>query len=643
MKKLLFLVSFCFMVCCSSKNEPSGVRSTGVSDSTLVYYNLSKEKSLSLQEKLRAINASYKKLKDPVVDSLYGYVLDEKSMLHFSLGQYDSLLKYSDLLVSQRDKIGKASLLAEHYYLRGYYFAEIEHHYFKAVENYSRSKEYYQSLNDSVGVGDNLMNIGIIQKNNNDFFGSKETLTDALKFLKSPADRANCYNTLATNHRKLLNFSDAVKYYQKAIGTTQSNIDKLIYENNLAASYIDSKAYDDAIDLLGRIANDSTLKKHQKEYARVLDNLAYAKWLAGSSVWEDEFQKPLTIRINKGDKRGQIASYTHMGEFYGAASLEKSKVYFDSVIRLSKSLKIPRAEKDALKQLMKLLPADVGMKNRYVFLQDSLYEQELKVKTQFAKYRYDDRFKQESILRLEKENAERKLEVVEQRNQKIISYSGFALLLFVSVFAGFYLVQRARHLKQENRTVKIEATYETEAELSRKLHDDFAGKLNHAMVLLQNGAQRTEVLNVVDGLYNQSRDFSREINDVDTGPKFKEVLFGMLSGYGRNAQLLVTGSLEVEWDSLSALTKKTLYKVLQELMINMQKHSGATVVSIHFEQLKKKLVISYTDNGNGATKSSLNNKNGLWNTEKRIQAIKGSLTFDSDKGDGFRAQIEIPN
>ena len=75
----------------------------------------------------------------------------------------------------------------------------------------------------------------------------------------------------------------------------------------------------------------------------------------------------------------------------------------------------------------------------------------------------------------------------------------------------------------------------------------------------------------------------------------------------------------------------------------MQKHSGATVVSIHFEQLKKKLVISYADNGNGATKSSLNNKNGLWNTEKRIQAIKGSLTFDSDKGDGFRAQIEIPN
>ncbi|MUH34269.1 hypothetical protein D9O36_00290 [Zobellia amurskyensis] len=613
------------------------------SDSTLFYYNLSKDRSLSIKERQEAINKSYQKLDGMVTDSLYGYVLDQKSMLHFTLGEYDSLLGYSDVLLSHRAQIDKAVLFGEHYYLRGYYFAEIKHDYFKAVENYSSSKEYFLRVNDSSQVGENLINIGIIQKNNNDFFGSKETLTDALKFLKAPVKRANCYNTLATNHRKLLNFSDAITYYQKAISITESDNDRVIYENNLAANYIDSKAFDKAIVVLSRLVNDSTLKQNQKEYARVLDNLAYARWLAGSPVNEDEFNNALAIRIEKGDKRGQIASHSHLGEFYRNKSPLKSKVHFDSVIQLSKSLNIPRAEKDALKQLMRLLPADVGLKNRYVFLQDSIYDQELKVKTQFAKYRYDDRFKQESILRLEKENAEHQLEVVEERNRKIVSYAGLALVLFVSVFAGFYLVQRARHLKRENRTVKIEATYETEAELSRKLHDDFAGKLNHAMVLLQNGADNAEVLNVVDGLYSQSRDFSREINDVDTGSKFKEVLFGMLSGYCRSAQLVVTGSLEVEWDNLSALTKKTLYKVLQELMINMQKHSGASVVSIHFEQLKKKLVISYVDNGNGATKSNLNNKNGLWNTEKRIQAINGSLTFDSEKGDGFRAQIEIPN
>ena len=631
------------MASCTSRNDQGMVQSGEVLDSTLFYYNLSKDKSLSLIDRNSNALKSYQKIKNSIKDSLYGQVLYQKNLLHLISKEYDSLRFYNDVLLSNSLNVDKASVLGEQYYLMGYYFAEIAHDYNKAIENYSLSKEYFMRVKDSSLVGENLMNIGIIQKNNNDFFGSKETLTDALIFLKNPAKRANCYNTLATNHRKLLNFSDAIDYYQKAIHTAESKTDKLIYENNLAANYIDNKEFDKAVTLLVEISKDSVISKNPKEYARVLDNLAYAKWLSGVSIKSNEFEQPLKIRVQKKDKRGKIASYTHLGEFYSNDNPRIARAYFDSVIQLSKSLKIPRAEKDALKFVMQLSPTNIEIRNRYVFLQDSIYDQELKVKTQFAKYRYDDKLKQESILNLEKENVEHQLEVVKERNQKIISYTGLALILFISAFAGFFSIQRAKRLKQENRTAKMEAIYETEADLSRKLHDDFAGKLNHAMVLLQNGSDNTDVLNVVDDLYNQSRDFSRKINDVDTGPKFKEVLFSMLSSYCKNTQLIVTGSADIDWLILSDITKKTLYKVLQELMINMQKHSAASVVSIHFERTKTKLKINYTDNGNGATKSSLNNKNGLWNTEKRILAINGSLTFDSEKGDGFKAQIEIPN
>ena len=642
LKKLVFLIIGCLIVACTSRNEST--RTSGlVSDSTTLEYNISKNRKLPIEQRKEAINKSYQDLKNHVDDSLYEYVLDQKSLLHFTAGEYDSLVYYSNLLLNHNSKNENASLLAEHYYLLGYYFAEIKHDFYKGVESYSLSKEYYTKLNDSSQIGENLLNIGVIQKNNNDFFGSKETLTDALRYLKQPDKRANCYNTLATNHRKLLNFSDAVNYYQKAIDITDSDKSRLIYKNNLAASYIDDNELGKAIELLSRIKKDSVIKTTSKELARVQDNLAYAKWLSGESISSNAFEKPLKIRIKAKDERGQMASYSHLGEFYSKEDPRKAKAYFDSVIQLSNALKIPRAEKDALRQLMKLVPNDIKVKDRYVLLQDSLYDQELKVKTQFAKYRYDDTLKQESILRLENKNAENQLEVAEQRNQKLISYSGLAFVLVLSVCGVFFFIQRARRLKQQSRTAKIEATYETEAEFSRKLHDDFAGKLNHAMVLLQNGSDTTEVLNVVDGLYSQSRDFSRKINDVDTGSRFKEVLFGMLSSYGKNTQLLVTGSKEVDWNILSDLTKKTLYKVLQELMINMQKHSGASIVSLDFEQTKTRLKILYADNGNGAAKSSLNNKNGLWNTEKRILAINGSLTFDSEKGEGFRAQVKIPN
>lgn len=601
---------------------------------------------MELSKRKQEIDKAFLLAKKLPTDSLYAQILYRKSSIHFALGQYDSLLFYNKLSLEHSAKTDNYQMLSYQYYLMGYYYSEVRNMTDSAFYNYNLSKNYFLKVQDSSRVGKNLVILGTIQKNKNDYFGSKETLTEALQYLNPEKDMdfiARCYNTLATDHRKLLNYEDAIFYYDKAIKYTSSASNKFAFENNLATAYIDNKEYDKAISLLSTLSTDSLLAKDQKLYARVLDNLAYAKWLLYGNVKEREFTEPLRMRVKNKDSRGLIASYTHLMEYYGTENPEKSKAYYDSVVRLSKKLKIPRAERDVLKYLMNLEPANVKVRDRYVFLQDSLYEQELRVKTQFAKYKYDDKLNQESILRLEKENAERKLEVAQQRNQKLISYGVAGFLTLISGFGIYYFVQRSRRFKQQSKTAKLEATYETEAELSRKLHDDFGGKLNHAMLLLQNGGATDEVLNLMDGLYNQSRNFSRKINDVDTGANYKQVLLGMMGNYCSETKLIITGSTEVDWAKISVLTKKTLYRVLQELMINMQKHSGATLVSISFEQGVKTLKVDYIDNGVGATKEELNVKNGLWNTEKRILAIGGTIIFDSKKGHGFEAHIEISN
>ncbi len=263
-----------------------------------------------------------------------------------------------------------------------------------------------------------------IQKDQTDFFGSKETITEALMFLNPENGEQylpDCYNVLATNHRKLLNYPDAISYYLKSIETTNTKTDRLIYKNNLAVSYVDNTQYNEAIALLKSITKDPLSVKNQKEHARSLDNLAYAQWLLGINSKVGTFLIPLRLRQKNDDKRGQISNYTHLGEFYSESNPRKAKTYFDSVIQLSNTLKIPRAEKDVLKFLMQLQPKNVPLRDRYIFLQDSLYAQELKVKTQFAKYKYDHKLKQESILRLAKENIDKELETSQQRNQKIIT------------------------------------------------------------------------------------------------------------------------------------------------------------------------------------------------------------------------------
>jgi len=643
LKKFTFLIISCLLVFCKPNNEKSTSIAESVHDSVSVFLTRSEDKSLSLSERQKAVNRAYFQTKEHLKDPFYGQVLYQKNILHLTSKEYDSLEHYSNLLVGQSTEIKNDTVLAEQYYLLGYYFAEIEHDFNRAIENYSYSKEYFERIGDSSKMGINLLNIGIIQKNQNDYFGSKETLVDALRFLKDERNIANCYNALATDHRKLLNHSDAIEYYSKAISVTDNNKDRLVYQNNLAATFIDDKQYKKAIALLESAKKDSLALENKKMYPRVLDNIAYAEWRSGLEKRETDFLIPLRLRKRNNDQRGQIASYTHLGEFHSITNPKRAESYFDSVINLSRDLRIPLAEKDALRFLMQLQPENVSLRNRYVFLQDSLYEQELRVKTQFAKYKYDGKLRQESILNLEKENAEKELEANKQRTQKIISLGGLIFLLSILVMVVYSSKQRTKRLTEEKKMETLEAIYQTEAELSRRLHDDHGGKLNQAMLMVQRDTDKSIVLDKLESIYNQIRDFSREINAVDTGPDFWKGLKATLE-YTKPSDVEMTfdGGKELDWSLVSHQTKTILFKVLNELVINMARHSRANQTVILFKSQNKELNIYYEDDGVGASIESLLRKNGLQNTEKRIQASGGSITFDSEEGKGFRAEIRIP-
>ena len=615
-------------------------------DSPSYYFLKSQDMKLKVTNRLKAVNKAIEMTGGLDSHGFSGQLAYHKNWLHFSSGQNDSLIFYHHKVFEGSSKNIDDYYLGQEYYLMGYYFSEVVHNSEEAFRNYTLSKGYFEKIRDSSWVGRNLLNMGTIQKDKSDFFGSKETLTEALKYLNSNNDVTyivQCYNLLATNHRKLLNFDDALTFYNKAIILTDSPTDKFIYQNNLAATYIDNHQLKMAINLLDSISNIPIPVRNQKEYARVLDNLAYAKWSSGDKITQKDFQHPLNIRNSYNDQRGQIASYTHLGEYNSETYPKRAISYFDSVIKLSKEAKIPRAEADALRFLMRIEPKNVDIRDRYVFLKDSLYQQELKVKTQFAKYKYDDKVTQEENLRLEKANAEKELEAIKQRNQKILYLGG---LLFITIVFGLSLFgfrQRTKRLKQKSKAEKLEAIQETEAELSRKLHDDHGGKLNQLMSLIQLNADKEVILDKTEELYNHTRDFSRTLNSVDTGPDFWKVLKVTLEfAKPGEVEMMFNGGKELDWSMVSNQSKTILFKVLQELIINMARHSKAQQTVIIFKEHNKILNVYYEDDGVGASKEALFRKNGLQNTEKRIQAIGGSIIFDSEEGKGFRAEIYIP-
>ncbi|MFY4775467.1 histidine kinase [Metabacillus sp. RGM 3146] len=91
-------------------------------------------------------------------------------------------------------------------------------------------------------------------------------------------------------------------------------------------------------------------------------------------------------------------------------------------------------------------------------------------------------------------------------------------------------------------------------------------------------------------------------------------------------------------------TQLNLYRIVQELLTNANKHSQATNVLIMLVSIKDKIVLHYEDNGVGYDREDIPYRPvsmGLSGISERVKALKGTLTIETSTGNGFKAVVEI--
>jgi signal transduction histidine kinase len=203
-------------------------------------------------------------------------------------------------------------------------------------------------------------------------------------------------------------------------------------------------------------------------------------------------------------------------------------------------------------------------------------------------------------------------------------------------------------IRSKNRRKLQKATYDTETRISKKLHDELANDVFNAMTYadtqdLNNPTNKEFLLENLDKIYTQSRNISKENSQIDTGDNFEAVLKAMLSSYNSNNinVIIKNNTSSTDWLKLKKESKIVIYRTLQELMVNMRKHSRCSLVVIGFETYKKGVEINYSDNGIGCS-DLLNLKKGLQNAENRILSINGTITFETETNKGFKAKLKIP-
>ncbi|MDD5722866.1 MAG: sensor histidine kinase [Syntrophales bacterium] len=112
-----------------------------------------------------------------------------------------------------------------------------------------------------------------------------------------------------------------------------------------------------------------------------------------------------------------------------------------------------------------------------------------------------------------------------------------------------------------------------------------------------------------------------------------------------NIDIKFTHPKVVQIDSHKATS---LYRILQESLVNIKKHSAATMVSVSVKYVdEKKLMMEIADNGRGlplASDRKSHNKTGvgLLIMRERIEELQGKLYLTSEIGKGCKISAVIP-
>ncbi len=217
------------------------------------------------------------------------------------------------------------------------------------------------------------------------------------------------------------------------------------------------------------------------------------------------------------------------------------------------------------------------------------------------------------------------------------------------------LNRMAEQLQNLLRTKEELATLEERNRLARDLHDGV--KQQVFATTMQVGAARAVLetdtsaardhLNEAERLARQAQTeldaILRELRPISLQDKgLVQALREHVSGWSRVNDIPM--KLDVQGErALSLDVEQALFRVTQEALSNIARHSRASHVDIQLVWESDEISIVISDDGTGFDVTAVEGKGvGLRSMRERVDALNGSLDVESVPGEGTRLVVRIP-
>lgn len=224
----------------------------------------------------------------------------------------------------------------------------------------------------------------------------------------------------------------------------------------------------------------------------------------------------------------------------------------------------------------------------------------------------------------------------------------FVFVIFITRIIYIYQLRKQKAVVEKQLAVEYERQ-----RISSDLHDEIGSSLSSINIytsLAKNGNNKEDYL---DSINQNVGEVITKLDDLvwSINPRYDSLssVVSRIRSYAeplsnaKNIRLTVENGLDGSNETLSADTKNHLYLVAKELVNNAIKHSGCRVISVSFHKHNNWLRLVVEDDGSGFDIKVIDSqRNGLYNINRRVNALNGTIDSESEIGKGARITVSIP-
>ncbi|MBK8088591.1 MAG: sensor histidine kinase [Chitinophagaceae bacterium] len=498
-----------------------------------------------------------------------------------------------------------------------------------------------------------------------------EKFFNALKTSEQAGDKlmmAKAQHNIGWAYMELNQYTEAITHFTSALQIIEKNkipFKMAVSYANIASCYGALNKYDSVY----KYAGEGIKMAHEQNNYQTEANGWYIMGTAYTNEKKYEqalacFLKAKPIRAKIGDPFFIVSDLAVLSELY--AMMNKTA---EGLQTGNEALTIAKKEnlQSKLPMIYKAIALNYEKSGNYAaaaelykqvnVLKDSMYENASAEAVVEMKTKYETE-KKERIIQEQQFNLKKK-------NYFIITIS--ALVLLGALLA--WLFYNRTKLKQETKlqaavlsqqqiaaAAILQAEENERQRIAKDLHDGVGQIMSAAKMNLSSFENDLQFKDE-----EQKLSFERIISLVDEGCKeVRSVSHQMMpnvllkSGLGKAVaefldkidQKVLKVNLHTEGlnEHIEATTEIVLYRVLQESVNNVIKHSGASELDLSLIKDADGISATIEDNGKGFDSKNLSEKAGLGlkNMKARVEYLKGTIDFDSSPGRGTLVAIHIP-